>query len=51
MEYHFVLETTSDDGQPLRLDTAEGYVGGRLDWYHFNRTARHGEPRESRRAR
>jgi hypothetical protein len=48
MEYHFVLETTSDDGQPLRLDTADGYVGGRLDWYHFNRTARTGKPREPR---
>lgn len=48
MEYHFVLESTSDDGRPLRLDTAEGYVGGRLDWYHFNRTAATGKPREQR---
>jgi hypothetical protein len=38
MEYRFALETTGAGGQPIRLDTGEGYAGGRLDWYRFDRT-------------
>jgi hypothetical protein len=39
MEYRFALEATGSDGEPIRLDTGEGYAGGRLDWYRFDRTA------------
>jgi hypothetical protein len=39
MEYRFALEATGVDGAPIRLDTAEGYAGGRLDWYRFDRVA------------
>ncbi|HEY7073903.1 MAG TPA: hypothetical protein VH418_00975 [Solirubrobacteraceae bacterium] len=38
MEYRFALEATADDGAPIRLDTGEGYAGGRLDWYSFDVT-------------
>ena len=44
MEYRFVLDATDHDGEPIRLDTAEGYAGGRLDWYSFDRVASRAEP-------
>jgi hypothetical protein len=38
MEYQFALEATDHDGRPIRLGAADGYAGGRLDWYSFDRT-------------
>jgi hypothetical protein len=37
MEYGFELEAPAPDGGQVRLTTADGYAGGRLDWYAFDR--------------
>jgi hypothetical protein len=37
MEYQLALETDDHDGRPIRLVAADGYPGGRLDWYRFDR--------------
>lgn len=36
LEYGFELATADDDGD-VRLTTADGYPGGRLDWFSFDR--------------
>ena len=37
LEYRFELTTTGADGEGITLDTADGYAGGRLDWFAFDR--------------
>jgi hypothetical protein len=37
MEYGFELEAAAIDGGKVRLTTGDGYAGGRLDWYAFDR--------------
>ena len=36
MEYQFGLAGTDSSGTEIVLNTADGYSGGRLDWYSFN---------------
>lgn len=43
MEYQLALETDDHDGRPIRLVAADGYPGGRLDWYRFDRVPALGE--------
>lgn len=37
MEYGFELRATEANGSVLSMTTADGYVGGRLDWFSFDR--------------
>jgi hypothetical protein len=38
MEYRFELSGTAPDGSVVSLTTADGYAGGRLEWYSFDRS-------------
>src|SRR5262249_23087754 len=44
MEYQLALETDDYDGRPIRLAAADGYPGGRLDWYRFDRVPHGDQP-------
>ena len=50
MEYAFSLEGSTHDGESVRLDTGDGYAGGRLDWYSFNRVASDAEGEKATRS-